>query len=26
VKSGATAPAWLEARLAGDDVRYVDEV
>jgi 4-hydroxy-4-methyl-2-oxoglutarate aldolase len=24
VKSGATVPAWLEARLAGDDIRYVD--
>jgi 4-hydroxy-4-methyl-2-oxoglutarate aldolase len=25
VKSGATAPAWLDARLAGDGVRYMDE-
>jgi 4-hydroxy-4-methyl-2-oxoglutarate aldolase len=25
VKSGATVPAWLEERLSGDAVRYVDE-
>ena len=25
VKSGATAPSWLAARLTGDGVRYVDE-
>jgi 4-hydroxy-4-methyl-2-oxoglutarate aldolase len=25
VKSGATTPAWLEARLTGDGVRYVDD-
>jgi 4-hydroxy-4-methyl-2-oxoglutarate aldolase len=25
VRSGATVPSWLEARLAGDAVRYVDE-
>jgi 4-hydroxy-4-methyl-2-oxoglutarate aldolase len=24
VKSGATVPAWLEARLSSDDIRYVD--
>jgi hypothetical protein len=26
VKSGATTPTWLDARLAGEGVRYVDEV
>jgi 4-hydroxy-4-methyl-2-oxoglutarate aldolase len=25
VRSGATAPSWLAARLTGDGVRYVDE-
>jgi 4-hydroxy-4-methyl-2-oxoglutarate aldolase len=25
VRSGATVPSWLEARLAGDGVRYLDE-
>ena len=25
VKSGATSPSWLAARLTGDGVRYVDE-
>ena len=25
VRSGATVPSWLDARLAGDAVRYVDE-
>ena len=26
VRSGANVPAWLEARLSGDAVRYVDGV